>query len=289
MKTLLLFLLCLFLWNPICGQQIDLFTPENAPCSFENPSNAYEDGLWSSTEGTRLVANDLVIPMNEAFTLNQIKVNFFTDVAETINYANITYYEDTNGLPGTVIGSESNIIPVDVVVAGTIFGLKLWFITFDVPTFSFEGQPDDETRYWISIAIANNANSDFAYWETNSFDLNGLPSAINDNGSGWEIYDSGTGQVFDGVYEFEGECILSIEGNLLPKLVIHPNPTSDTINLVFPNSEEIIGMALYDISGKQMDVKSTTNTIDVSNLPNGLYILKINSEEGIASRKIVKK
>jgi len=288
MKTFLLLLLCLFLWNPVCGQQIDPITPEYNPCSFENPSNAYENGLWSSTEGTRLVANDLVIPMNEVFALNQIKVNFFTDVGETINYANISYYEDTNGLPGTVIGSESNIEPVDAVAAGTIFGLKLWIITFDVPTFSFEGQPDSETRYWISIEVANNANSDFAYWETTSASLNGMPSAINDNGSGWEIYDSGTGQVFDGVYEFGGECVLSIEGNMLPKLVIHPNPTSDIINLVIPNSEEIISMTLYDISGKQMDVTRTANAIDVSNLPNGLYILKITSEEGVVSRKIIK-
>ena len=115
-----------------------------------------------------------------------------------------------------------------------------------------------------------------------------MPSAINDNGSGWEIYDSGTGQVFDGVYEFGGECVLSIEGNMLPKLVIHPNPTSDIINLVIPNSEEIISMTLYDISGKQMDVTRTANAIDVSNLPNGLYILKITSEEGVVSRKIIK-
>jgi len=288
MKTSLLPLLCLFIWNPMCGQQIDLITPEYDPCSFENPSNAYENGLWSSTEGTRLVANDLVIPMNEAFSLNQIKVNFFTDVGETIHYANIAYHEDANGLPGTVIGTVSNIEPVDAIAAGTIFGVKLWMITFDVPTVYFEGQPDFETRYWISIEVANNANTDYAHWETTSASLGGLPSAINDNGSGWEIYDPGTGQVFDGVYEFGGECVLSIKGDMLPKLVIHPNPTSDIINLVIPNSEEIISMTLYDISGKQMDVTATENSLDVSNLPNGLYILKITSEEGVVSHKIIK-
>ena len=272
----------------MCGQQIDPTTPEYNSCSFENPSNAYEDGLWSSTEGTRLVANDLVIPMNEAFTLNQIKVNFFTDVAETINYANISYYEDSNGLPGTVIGSLSNVEPVDAVAAGTIFGLKLWIITFDLPSFNFEGQPDSETRYWISMEVANNANSDFAYWETTSFDLNGLPSAINDNGSGWEIYDSGTGQVFDGVYEFVGDCVLSIEDDMLLKLVVYPNPASEIINLVIPNSEEIKSITLYDISGKQMDITNTVNGIDVSNLPNGLYILQFTLEERVVSHKIIK-
>jgi hypothetical protein len=58
---------------------------------------------------------------------------------------------------------------------------------------------------------------------------------------------------------------------------------------VIPNSEEITNMALYDVSGKQMDVTLTNNSIDVSNLPNGFYMLKITSEEGIVSRKVVKK
>jgi len=288
MKTIIPLLLYLLLWNPLCAQQVDLFAPEFNSCVFENPSNAHENGLWSSTEGTRVVANDLVIPVNEAFTLNQIKVNFFTDVSETIDYGNISYYEDSNGLPGTVIASLSNIEPVNVVAVGTIFGVKLWIITFDVTAFNFEGQPDFETRYWISISVANNANTDYAYWETTSASLNEMPSAINDNGSGWEIYDSGTGQVYDGVYEFIGECVLSIENNMLPKLVIHPNPASDIINIIVPNSDEITSMALYDISGKQMDVPSTKTSVDVSNLPNGLYILNVISAQGLVSHKLIK-
>ena len=76
---------------------------------------------------------------------------------------------------------------------------------------------------------------------------------------------------------------------MLPKLVVYPNLASDKIHLVIPNSEEIIGIALYDVSGKQMDMTLTNNSIDVSNLPNGCYMLKITSEEGIVNRKVVKK
>jgi len=72
---------------------------------------------------------------------------------------------------------------------------------------------------------------------------------------------------------------------------IYPNPASETLNVNFlepqnKNSE----IELYDIQGKivkNIVVSNNRNTIDISDLCSGLYILKINSANNTYSKKII--
>jgi len=75
-------------------------------------------------------------------------------------------------------------------------------------------------------------------------------------------------------------------------IILYPNPASQTVNLKFKKQITISELALYDISGKRMNLKlSSDNSFDVSNLSDGVYLLTIFSEEGkeATKRLIVKK
>ena len=70
---------------------------------------------------------------------------------------------------------------------------------------------------------------------------------------------------------------------------IYPNPTNAIINI--ESNYTINSIELYDIQGRILEThleESTTATIDISNKLNGIYFLKITSENGIKVEKIVK-
>jgi hypothetical protein len=71
--------------------------------------------------------------------------------------------------------------------------------------------------------------------------------------------------------------ILSIENYNLQKVVtLYPNPTKGLINI--KNEKSIIkSFKIYDINGKYIFSKDNTenNSIDISNLSSGVYIIKL--------------
>ena len=68
---------------------------------------------------------------------------------------------------------------------------------------------------------------------------------------------------------------------------IFPNPTTDNINI---NSESDIQMVeIYNLQGQRVAVENgNVRTINVSNLSNGMYLLKVTTEKGVSSYKINK-
>lgn len=68
---------------------------------------------------------------------------------------------------------------------------------------------------------------------------------------------------------------------------IYPNPTTDFLK--FDTKAKIDTVQIYDISGKSVNAKLTDNQIDVRNLQNGVYLIKITTAEGTSSQKFIKK
>src|SRR5690606_20497263 len=69
------------------------------------------------------------------------------------------------------------------------------------------------------------------------------------------------------------------------KLTIYPNPANSELNIStsFPMDDMIV--EIYDITGRRVHHENTkNNTIDVSKLPSGMYILKV----GDVSTKFIK-
>jgi uncharacterized delta-60 repeat protein len=69
--------------------------------------------------------------------------------------------------------------------------------------------------------------------------------------------------------------------------VIYPNPVQDVLHLQSNNFTTIKAVKIYDLQGKVV-LQDTNDTINVSNLAKGLYIVKIVTEEGEVTKKFIK-
>ena len=74
---------------------------------------------------------------------------------------------------------------------------------------------------------------------------------------------------------FAHDAPTSIDGIGKISLYIFPNPVSNTLNIM--GVDESATLAVYNLSGKCI-IKDKGNTIDVSSLSQGTYILQINEQ-----------
>jgi hypothetical protein len=71
------------------------------------------------------------------------------------------------------------------------------------------------------------------------------------------------------------------------RISVSPNPasTSLTIHGLYPNSTATI----YDLKGKMLITREMTgNQMDISNLPKGIYTLRVTDKNGIVTKKVIK-
>lgn len=76
-------------------------------------------------------------------------------------------------------------------------------------------------------------------------------------------------------------------------LEVYPNPVSGVLNIAFPSSEVVDKVSLKAINGAivaepSVKTRQKTLTLDVSQLPKGMYLLQVQTANGVANRKIVK-
>ncbi|GGE87240.1 Por secretion system C-terminal sorting domain-containing protein [Chishuiella changwenlii] len=89
---------------------------------------------------------------------------------------------------------------------------------------------------------------------------------------------------------FKNDLVLSVsETRNKTKVAVYPNPTSDIITI--QNIEgEVQQITLGNINGQTVrHIKTTDRKIDLRGLPNGTYLLKIKTDRGFFTEKILKK
>jgi hypothetical protein len=70
------------------------------------------------------------------------------------------------------------------------------------------------------------------------------------------------------------------------KVIIFPNPSSALINVSLPANIEIQQLNLYNTMG-QLVSNSQTQLLDVSALPNGVYILSVETSIGSVNKRVI--
>ena len=70
------------------------------------------------------------------------------------------------------------------------------------------------------------------------------------------------------------------------KVIIYPNPSSDLINVKLPANIEKQQLHLYNTMG-QLVSNSQTQSIDVNALPNGVYILSVETSIGSVNKRVI--
>ena len=71
--------------------------------------------------------------------------------------------------------------------------------------------------------------------------------------------------------------------------IIYPNPVDEVLNLNTKQATEIYSLTIYNLLGQQVQTTTNpTNTVDVSSLKTGNYIIKVVTDKGVSSSKFVK-
>ncbi|HLV51128.1 MAG TPA: T9SS type A sorting domain-containing protein, partial [Flavobacterium sp.] len=71
-------------------------------------------------------------------------------------------------------------------------------------------------------------------------------------------------------------------------IVVFPNPTKTSFQVVFPKDMEVLSMNLYDVRGKLI-ARNISNPYNAERLSSGMYVLRIETSEKIYHKKVIKK
>ncbi len=86
---------------------------------------------------------------------------------------------------------------------------------------------------------------------------------------------------FDGKYEYSAIRVARLSNNTAVSINVFPNPAKDNI-IVKSNIEEDVDILLFSINGKLLynkkKIKANNVKINIAELPSGLYVLKIASQ-----------
>jgi Secretion system C-terminal sorting domain len=76
-------------------------------------------------------------------------------------------------------------------------------------------------------------------------------------------------------------------------LKVFPNPSSNFLKVNLPLDASIQQIVLNDLSGrvllqKELDTNITEYSLDINNLPSGMYMVNFKSKDDVWTKKIVK-
>jgi hypothetical protein len=87
--------------------------------------------------------------------------------------------------------------------------------------------------------------------------------------------------------------ILSTNEQLATKFNLYPNPATNVVNITNAENMVVQQVIIYDINGKQLSKQNFNNVsgiqLNVENLASGTYMLHVETEQGTAVKKLVKK
>ncbi len=84
---------------------------------------------------------------------------------------------------------------------------------------------------------------------------------------------------------------LAIEAEAFLNFSMYPNPSSDFLTVQLPSGTDIAQVGVYDYTGRLMvsqKVTQQSNTVDVKDLSNGLYVVKVKSASKLAAKQFIK-
>lgn len=167
---------------------------------------------------------------------------------------------------------------------------------------------------WISLIVYLDYNNKKIYFETPYFNKVVVGDFLNQSTSNNLIGDfkptsislSATAQISNATqmdHKFDNikvtalkavpANILSVNKQLAAKFNLYPNPATNVVNITNAENMLVQQVTIYDITGKQLSTQIFNNQaeiqLNVENLASGTYMLHLQTNEGTAFKKLVKK
>ncbi len=117
-------------------------------------------------------------------------------------------------------------------------------------------------------------------WRSSNFSESLALSADGDT------FIAASNKAFPRVYTFN-ETLLSTEKNSFKNTIsLYPNPVNNTLNIRI-SKLNFKFLTIYNLLGKQL-IKSTNTKINLTSFSKGIYLLKLKTDKGVITRKIIK-
>ena len=134
----------------------------------------------------------------------------------------------------------------------------------------------------LNVANGNNANFT-TFVASNTPNLTCIQvDDVNYSAANWTIIDA--------TASFSLDCNFGlglIEENTSDDITIYPNPASSYLTIQYDGQIESISIA--DLTGKTMElIPISPNTIDISTLPRGIYLIRLFTPLGISCQRFIK-
>lgn len=218
-----------------------------------------------------LLSSNLLVPSNGYYTitLNTIN-NTLSIVPSTLTP---TFYASI-GLIGDMDGWSSDKMLTPTESANN----HVWYTDY---TFNTNPVTEGGVKFRAN-------NSWGANWGNKSF-----PYGIGTQDGANIVYMKGKYKIFlndiDGTYYFIKRTETGINEPGTEELTIYPNPVSDRFYL--NSSEKNVQISIYDLRGNLSITKQISGNeyINVSTLSQGVYLLKVRTEKGLTTKKLIKK
>ena len=164
--------------------------------------------------------------------------------------------------------------------------------TFDAEIkipMGFSSQVESETNYVISISSLEGS----VLPGVTVYLIDHRENVITELSANDYEFTSGQG-TFDGRFtlQFEQDGSLGSVANKLNSVVVYPNPADNIINISSP-ATYLKAIEVYDVRGRRLseeiDDKQNSVSLSVTNLETGIYFVKVDTEVGSVTKKIIKK
>lgn len=267
------------------------------------PNTTLGSGGIYDTAGTTdfSLADDFVVPAGQSWTVTSF--DFFgyqTGYAGTaipIDGLRVRVWNGDPSLPSSVVVAGdmvTNVLNVAsssnafVYRTATTTGTtrKIWKFNANLNYVFAPG------TYWVEFQVhATNDSSVFfppvTILNTTS---NASWNALQRNVTAWApVVDGGSLNLLAIPFVLNGTVLAAEKFDFSSGVSIFPNPASNSLTINDNLNSETSSVEIYDVTGRiVMSSELKTNTIDVSKLNSGNYILKLKSENGTAVKKFIK-
>lgn len=247
---------------------------QNAPIDFE-PGGFGENWTWTVFE------NDTNPPLEIIANPDPSGINTSATVAKFTALQSGMPFAGVESMHGSDIGTF-NLTPENAIVR-----IKVWKSTISDVGIKYATPEGASTG---EIKVPNTVTEE---WEELTFDFSGVINEPSSTGIDQIIiFPDFTARTSDNIIYWDdiqyGE-ILGQNTYNMNNAISYPNPVSGHWNVQY--EKPIESLTLYNIMGKELfkDIPNSTHyTLNTSNLPSGVYLVNISSEDGSKAMKFIK-
>lgn len=250
---------------------ISLLSFSQAPTSCNYSFGDILGGNFATQINTGILAIDLNIPANTKVDFTEFEDYIAMFSNDPVNQAIIYLYEDDGGKPGQLI-SSSTIPATSTLTKYYSGGIEEWDYTINVPLNNLPSISSDNTpkKIWFGYTFRTPNNKYML--QRNGLTVDGFPAKfLQTGGTVWSSRTESTLKVLKNCTPIA----LSTEDGQKNESYFYPNPVKDILTL---KNGKIKKIELIDVVGKKINVKVQGNTLDLSKLKSGIYLLNFVDE-----------